>query len=377
MFGKRFVLFEILGFKVQIDASWLFLAVLVTWSLAKGVFPVWYEGLSTATYWWMAVAGVIGLVFSLVFHELSHSLVARRFGLPIKGITLFIFGGVAEMEEEPASAKVEFLMAMAGPIASGVLAVGFYLIAIVGQAQGLPTPVLGILDYLAFVNGLLAAFNLLPAFPLDGGRMLRAALWHFKGNLREATRIASRSGEVFAMILMGLGAVNVVFGNFIGGMWWFLIGLFLHGAARASYMQLLNKRAFEGEPVRRFMTPDPVTVDPETTLDSFVTDYLYHSHHDLYPVVESGRLIGSIGARQLKGVPREDWGIMRVGEVFVRRTPENTILADTDSVKAMAMMRSNATSRLMVVDGERLVGIITLKDMLDLFALKMELEGPA
>jgi Zn-dependent protease len=376
MLGKRFVLFELLGFKVQIDASWLFLAVLVTWSLAKGAFPVWYEGLSSATYWWMAVAGVIGLVFSLIFHEMSHSLVARRFGLPIRGITLFIFGGVAEMEEEPASAKVEFLMAIAGPVASGVLAMGFYVIAIVGMAQGLPAPVLGVLDYLAVVNGLLAAFNLLPAFPLDGGRVLRAALWHFKGDLREATRIASRSGEIFGMILMALGAVNVVTGNFIGGMWWFLIGLFLHGAARASYMQLLNKRAFEGEPVRRFMTPDPVTVRPETTLDEFVADYLYQSHHGLYPVVDSGTLIGCIGARQLKGVPREDWRIMRVGEVFVRSTPENTISADTDSVKAMATMRNNATSRLMVVDGERLVGIITLKDMLDLFGLKMELEGP-
>jgi len=376
MLGKRFVLFELLGFKVQIDASWLFLAMLVTWSLAKGVFPVWYEGLNTATYWWMAVAGVIGLVFSLIFHEMSHSLVARRFGLQIKGITLFIFGGVAEMEEEPANAKVEFLMAVAGPIASGVLAAGFYLIAIVGTAQGLPTPVLGILDYLGLINGLLAVFNLLPAFPLDGGRMLRAALWYFKGDLRAATKIASRSGEIFGMVLMALGAVNVITGNFIGGMWWFLIGLFLHGAARASYMQLLNKRAFEGEPVRRFMTLDPITIDPETTLDSFVMDYLYHSHHGLYPVVDSGTLIGCIGARQLKGVPREDWGLMRVGEVFVRRTAENTIPADTDSVKAMAMMRQNATSRLMVVDGERLVGIITLKDMLDLFALKMELEGP-
>jgi CBS domain-containing protein len=140
-------------------------------------------------------------------------------------------------------------------------------------------------------------------------------------------------------------------------------------------MQLLNKRAFEGEPVRRFMTPDPITVDPETTLDAFVRDYLYHSHHGLYPVVDSGTLIGCIGARQLKGVPREEWGIMRVGEVFVRSTLENTIPADTDSVKAMAMMRQNATSRLMVVDGKRLVGIITLKDMLDLFGLKMELEG--
>ncbi len=376
MLGKRIVLFDLLGFKVQIDASWLFLAMLVTWSLATGVFPVWYEGFDPATYWWMAAVGVIGLVFSLIFHEMSHSLVARRYGLRIRGITLFIFGGVAEMEEEPANPKVEFLMAVAGPIASGVLAVGFYSIAMAGLALELPDPVLGVLDYLALINGLLAVFNLLPAFPLDGGRMLRAALWYFKGDLRAATRTASRSGEIFGLMFMALGGLNVVTGNFIGGMWWFLIGLFLHTAARASYMQLLNKRAFEGEPVRRFMTPDPVTIDSETTLDAFVMNYLYHSHHGLYPVVDSGRLTGCIGARQLKGVPREDWGIMRVGEVFVPSTADNTIPAGTDSVKAMAIMRQSATSRLMVVDGERLVGIVTLKDMLDLFALKMELEGP-
>lgn len=376
MLGKRFILFEILGFKVQVDASWLFLALLVTWSLAKGVFPSWYEGLSTTAYWLMAVAGMFGLVFSLIFHELSHSLVARHFGLTIRGITLFIFGGIADMEEEPASAKVEFLMAVAGPIASGVFAVGFYLLAIAGTVQGLPVPVLGVLSYLVLINSLLAAFNLLPAFPLDGGRMLRAALWHFKGDLRAATRIASRSGEGFGVALMALGVISVIGGNFIGGMWWFLIGLFLNGAARASYVQLLNRRAFEGEPVRRFMTPDPVTVDPEVTLDSFVMNYLYHSHHGLYPVVDFGRLVGFVSARQIKDVPREDWDMTRVGEVFVRCTPENTISADTDSVKAMATMSRNATSRLMVVDGEQLVGIITLKDMLDLFALKMELEGP-
>ena len=375
MLGKRFVLFELLGFKVQVDASWLFLAMLVTWSLATGAFPVWYEDLSGATYWWMALVGMFGLFSSLIFHEMSHSLVARHFGLRIRGITLFIFGGVAEMEEEPASPKAEFLIAAAGPLASGVLALGFFLLTHAAMAAGLPTPVAGVLDYLAFINGLIAVFNLLPGFPLDGGRMLRAALWHFKGNLREATRTASHSGEIFGMVLMALGAVNVIAGAFVGGMWWFLIGLFLYGAARASFSQLLTRRAFEGETVRRFMTPDPITVAPDMTLDAFVEAYLYRSHHGLYPVVDRGRLIGGMGARQLKGVPREDWGIMQVGEVFVPLTRENTISADTDAVKAMARMRRNTASRLMVVDGERLVGVVTLKDILDLLALKMDLEG--
>ena len=374
MFGRRIVLFTILGFKVQVDASWLFLALLVTWSLATGVFPAWYAELSSATHWWMALFCMLGLAASLIIHELSHSLVARRFGLPIRGITMFIFGGVAEMEEEPASPKAEFLMAVAGPIASGVLALGLFLLAAGGRIAGFPQAFVGVLEYLGFINALIAVFNLLPGFPLDGGRMLRAALWHYKGSLREATRIAARWGQGLGIGLMVLGGFNIIAGNVIGGMWWFLIGLFLHGAARASFSQLLTRQAFEGETVRRFMTRDPVTVSPDLTLEAFVEDYLYRSHHGLYPVTEGGRLIGGMTARQLRGVPPEDRRLLRVGEVLVAPSPQNTIPADADAVKAMALMQRSALSRLMVVDGARLVGIVTLKDMLDLFALKMDLE---
>jgi len=374
MLGKRIVLFKLLGFKVQVDASWLFLAALVSWSLARGVFPVWYPGLSLETYWWMAILGVMGLFFSLTLHELSHSLVARRFGLEIRGITMFIFGGVAEMEDEPRSPKAEFLMAVAGPIASGVLALGFLICTHLGMAVGLPSPAVGVLDYLAFINGLIAVFNLLPGFPLDGGRMLRAVLWHMRGSLREATRMASRSGELLAMLLMALGAMNVMAGNFVGGMWWFLIGMFLHGAARASFSQLQTRQTLEGETVRRFMTPDPITVSPGLRLEDFVESYLYRSHHGLYPVIDDDRLIGYIGARQVKGVPREDWSRTAVDEVLVARGPENTISAETDAVRAMALMQRKAVTRMMVEEGDRLVGVITMKDMLDLLALKMDLE---
>ncbi|MGF1592248.1 MAG: site-2 protease family protein [Kiloniellaceae bacterium] len=235
MNGRSITVFELLGFKIRVDISWLLLAVLITWSLALGVFPFWYEGLAPATYWWMGLAGMFGLVFSLIFHELSHSVVARHYGLPIKGITLFIFGGVAEMAEEPKSAKVEFWMAIAGPLASFLLAAVFFLAAALGEALALPVPINGVLDYLAFINLLLGAFNLIPAFPMDGGRVLRAALWHWRGDLRQATRIASNAGKTFGFLLMALGVLNVVSGNFIGGMWWFLIGMFVRGAAASSY----------------------------------------------------------------------------------------------------------------------------------------------
>ena len=190
MFGKRITLFRLLGFEVKIDASWLIIAVLITWSLARAVFPAYFEGLSGATYILMGIVGALGLFSSIVVHEFSHSLVARRFGLSMKGITLFIFGGVAEMEEEPPTAKAEFFMAIAGPAASVVLGGVLLGITVLGTRYGWPNPVIGVLSYLWTINLVLAAFNLLPAFPLDGGRVLRSALWGFTGRLAWATRIA-------------------------------------------------------------------------------------------------------------------------------------------------------------------------------------------
>ena len=213
MFGRRLTLFELLGFKVQVDASWIFLAFLVVWTLAASVFPVRHEGLPTATYWWMGVVGAIGLFFSLIFHELSHSVVARRFGIPIRGITLFVFGGVAEMEEEPPNPRSEFLMAIAGPAASFALAIAFSAIGAAAAVVGAADSVVGVTRYLSFINTLLAVFNLVPAFPLDGGRALRASLWHFRGDLREATRIASRIGEGFGFLLITLGLLNILTGS--------------------------------------------------------------------------------------------------------------------------------------------------------------------
>jgi Zn-dependent protease/CBS domain-containing protein len=376
MSGRSITLFELLGFKVRVDFSWLFLAVLVTWSLALGVFPLWYEGLSSATYWSMAVVGMLGLVFSLVFHELSHSVVARRYGLPIKGITLFIFGGVAEMTEEPRSAKVEFWMAIAGPLASFALAIAFWLLAGLGVGLTLGVPVVAVLEYLALINLLLGAFNLIPAFPMDGGRVLRAALWHWRGDFRGATRIAANAGKTFGLMLMALGVLSVVTGNFIGGMWWFLIGLFVRGAAASSYQQMLSRSLFAGEPVRRFMTHDTVAVPPDLSLDRFVEDYVYEHHHDLFPVVSGQRLLGCITVRQVKSEPREKWPYLTVGKLMVPSTEENTVDPGMDAIEAMALMNRTGSSRLIVAIGDRLVGIVVLKDMLELFNLKMDLEGP-
>ncbi len=376
MFGKRITLFKMFGFAVRIDLSWLIILALVIWSLTVAVFPEEYEGLSWATYFVMGVAAALGLFSSIIFHELCHSLVARRYGLRMKGITLFIFGGVAEMSEEPRNPKTEFLMAIAGPLSSLLLAAVLYGGSLLGQSAGWPTAVVGVLTWIAFMNAVLVAFNLIPGFPLDGGRVLRSILWQWKGNLRWATRVASRVGAGFGVVLIGLGMFwLLVVRQPVMGMWWILMGLFLRGAAQQGYQQVLIRQALQGEPVRRFMNPEPVTVPADLVLADLVEEYIYRYHFKMFPVVEGERLLGCITTRQVKETPREEWSARTVGEVAGECSEANTIAPDTDAVAALSKMSRNRLSRLMVVDEGRLVGLLSLKDLMELLSLKLELES--
>lgn len=374
MFGKRITLFKLFGFSVRIDISWIIIAALITWSLAANAFPHFYENLSTQTYWLMGIVGALGLFVSIIFHEMCHSLVARRYGLPMKGITLFIFGGVAEMDDEPPSAKAELMMALAGPASSIVLAIGFGVVYIFGTMAAWPRPITGVIGYLGMINGVLAAFNLVPAFPLDGGRVLRAVLWSWKDNVKWATRAASQIGSGFGLVLIALGVWSLLLGNLIGGIWWFLIGMFVRGAANMSYQQLLTRQALEGEPVSRFMEQNPVTVSPSISLEDLIENYIYKFHFKMFPVVEDDRLVGCISTREVKEIPRDEWPQRTVGDLLTQCSVDNTIRPDDDSMQALSKMRKTGASRLIVVEGDRLVGIISLKDMLKFLSLKVELE---
>jgi len=375
VFGKRVTLFRLLGFEIKADASWLFLAVLVAWSLAEGVFPQHYKDLPVLTYWTMAAMGVAGLFASIVLHELGHSLVARKCGISIKQITLFLFGGVAEMEEEPPSAGSELAMAVAGPLTSLLLAVGLLAARLLLGRLGVPAPLLGVASYLAILNAALAIFNMLPAFPLDGGRVLRAGLWSWRGDLRWATRIASSIGSGFGMLFIVLAVMAFLRGSFFTGLWWFMIGLFMRAASQTSYRQVLVRRVLQGEPIRRFMAPNPVSVPRLASVMNLVRDYVYRYHFKMYPVVDGDRLVGCVTTREVKEVPQEEWEQYTVGEIMGACTPENSIHPDEDAMKALGAMSRTRTSRMLVVEDGRLVGIITLKDLLGFLSLKMDLEG--
>jgi CBS domain-containing protein len=293
--------------------------------------------------------------------------------MQIGGITLFIFGGVSEMTEEPRSPGVEFSMAIAGPASSFALAVIFYLVSLpVGGFA--PTPVHAVLVYLASVNGLLGIFNLLPAFPLDGGRVLRSILWRAKGQLRWATRLASRIGEGFGVAMIFLGVFAFVSGSFITGVWWFLVGMFLRNAAHISYRQLLIRQALLGEHVQRFMKADLVTVDPSVTLSQLMEKYIYRYHYEMFPVVDGGKLLGVVNVSQLKEVPREEWDRRTVKDLARTCAQGNTIAPDADATEALEKMNREGNSRLMVTDHGRLVGILALRDLLKFLAIKMDLE---
>jgi Zn-dependent protease/CBS domain-containing protein len=374
MFGRRVTLFRLFGFDVRLDASWIVIAALVVWSLAAGIFPASYPGLPVPTYWWMALVSALCFFGSIVFHELCHSLVANHYKLPMHGITLFLFGGVAEMGGEPQSPKVEFLMAIAGPLASVALGIVCRLLELAGG--GWPIPVVGVFAYLAWINWALAAFNLIPAFPLDGGRVLRAAIWQFQGDLRRATRIASAIGSGFGILLMAFGLYQLLIGYFISAVWYFMIGIFLRSASQMSYEQVLVRTALEGETVRRFMHPNPVAVRPEMSLRQLVEDYIYRYDYKVYPVVADGDdLVGCVATRDVRSVPQEEWDRHTVSEVATVCSPENTVSPDTDALQALAKIRQNDGTGLVVTDHQHLLATVSPRDVMNFLAAKLELEG--
>lgn len=366
---------NLFGFHVGLHPSWAIIAVLIVWSLSAGLFPQYYPNLTTATYWLMGFAGALGLFASIVTHELAHSIVARRNGVHMHGITLFVFGGVAEMTDEPRTPGVELKMAIAGPLMSVALSILFYGAYRAAGAGALPVPLVGVFGYLATINLVLAAFNLVPAFPLDGGRVLHAILWRRKGDLRAATRITGALGSAFGFAMILWGTVRLLQGQLVGGVWIIILGLFLRSVARTAEQRLLVHLALERETVDRFVHPEPVTVPPEMPLAEFVERFVYRFREKMFPVVDAGRLVGLVSTEQVKKVPRAEWPARAVGDVAARAGPENTVTPDAGAEELLHRFEKEPQAKLLVAEGDHLVGTVSKRDLLDFIAIKMELEG--
>jgi Zn-dependent protease/predicted transcriptional regulator len=378
MFSRAITIMRVSGIPIRIDASWLIVAVVMTWSLAEMLaekFPSkTYPELTIPSYWLMAGVVALGFFVCIVLHELGHSLVGQRFGMRIRSITLFVFGGVAELEAEPTSAKAEFYMAAAGPLVSVLLAGVFWLLSLVGEGMGWGVGVVAILGHLALLNAVVVGFNMVPAFPLDGGRVLRAILWASMHSLKRATKVTSRMGQGFGSLMMFMGLVGILTGMAGPGLWWLVLGWILRNAAQSGYTQVIVRAALEGEPVRRFMTPGVLTVRPELTVEELVEDHLYKEHHRLYPVSDNGRVLGYVTPSEIKELPRETWPSKRVSDVMVSNLEPLQLSPDADALDALSRMQRSGQSRLLVVDHGSLVGILTLRDLLDFLHLKIELE---
>ncbi len=375
MFKNAIDLFDIFGFKIRADPSWLLIAALIVWSLSTSYFPVTLEGYSQGTYISMSIIAMLGLFASLIFHELSHSLVARRFDLKVGGITLFLFGGVAELEQEPRDPKSEFWIAIAGPLSSYFLAiVAYILVAILGQDQA-STPLYAVLSYLGLINIVLATFNLFPAFPLDGGRVFRAALWHFKGDLMSATRIASQAGTFFGIALIILGVMSIFTDAGLGGLWQILIGFFIMSASRGSYEQLVLKTALKDQTVRTAMSAAPKTADVEETVEDVVHKIMLKHNIRFVPVLDGDRLLGFVDLPRIQQIEQQDWPSTRLADVYIASDDSNTVPPDMPTEVLFQKMSSEGQRKFMIAEKGHLLGVIALADLLTYLALRQGLSG--
>jgi Zn-dependent protease len=351
---------RIAGVEVRLHWTWWIAAALITASLAGGVFPNEVPGLSSAAYLVMGLLTAVLFFASLLLHELGHALEARRDGIPTRGITLWMLGGVARSGAPFPSAGAEARVALAGPAVSAVLGGG--LVA-AGQIGGLPDSVAAVLEWLGWTNVLLLAFNMIPALPLDGGRVLRAVVWRLTGNLLRATRIASRVSQTLAVVMVVVGLASFLIGAAFGGLWIAFIGWFVFSAAAAERGAAEAQIALAGVQVADAMTPDPITVAPSTTADGLL-EMRRRTGHSVYPVVdESGDAVGLVSTFSAERIPdrRRRWVTVR--ELLTQSPAPLALEADAELMTAVPALVENPLHRAAVLRAGRLVGMLSLSDV--------------
>ena len=382
---------RLFGINIRVDWSWLFIFALVTWNLAT-VFSTTHPDWSTALSWGTALAAALLFFLSVLAHELAHSLVAQARGIPVRGITLFLFGGVSNIQREPPTPGVEFLMAIVGPLTS--IAIGVLLLVGAGLIVDVPTGALGdpmelvaemgpvetLMMWLGSVNILVGLFNMLPAFPLDGGRVLRSIFWAVGNNLRAATRWAARIAQVFAwgMILLGIamvfGVEVPIFGSgFISGLWLAFIGWFLNNNALQSYRQVVIRDILEDVPVSRMMRVEPPTIPPGIRVSSLMYDHVMRSDDHAFPVVDGNRLVGLVTLDDVRKVARENWDTTLVDEIMTPATELVTVRPEEDAADALERLQERQVRQLPVTANGHLEGLLRERDIMRWLQIESEL----
>lgn len=361
---------RILGIDIKVDSSWIVIFFLFSFVLAGSYFPRGYPGWSRGLYWLMGVATSLLLFASVLAHELAHSIVAIRNGEKVRNITLFILGGVAQISEEPKQPFKEFSMAVVGPLASLVLAAVFFIVSTL--VRGASEPLAAASSYLAIINLSLAIFNLLPGFPMDGGRVLRSIVWKLTGNLRKATRVASITGQVFAFLLIFAGIFQVLRGSY-GGLWPILIGWFLHNAAVRGYEQVVVKTMLEGLRAEDLMTTEFETVDSGLKVQKLVDEYILKKRERVFLVMEEGELRGIVCLEDVKETPRVQWRSTAVADIMTPRDKLESVPRDADGNSILNSLTTRDIHQIPVMDGERIAGVICRSDVLKALQIRSEL----
>jgi Zn-dependent protease len=360
MAGRRDLnLFRIGGIEIAIDASWLIVFALVLWSLSAGYFPLRYPGHSATDYWLTGLAATLLFFASILIHELAHSLVAKRLGQDVRRIPLFVFGGMTHLSAEPKNAAADFKIAVVGPLTSFLLGVMFFEVARALESMSAAPLTVAAFRYLAFINVALAVFNLLPGYPLDGGRLLRAFFWSRSGSLRGATARAADWGNGIAIGLMVLGAVEIFAGVLVGGLWLILIGMFLRGAARAGYYGVALEQALHDVYVRDVMTTEPVVIDAATTVADAVELYFLRRGFASFPVMSAGKVVGLVSLSHVQHCPAENRDQQRVSDIMQAADDSISVDPGTRLFKALRRMQAANIGRLLVVDHGRLRGLLS------------------
>jgi Zn-dependent protease/predicted transcriptional regulator len=366
-------LFRIAGIRINLDYSWFIIFGLVLFALSAGYLPRAFPGQETQIYWLAGLAATLLFFVSVMLHELAHSLVAIRHGIDIPEITLFIFGGVSRLSQEPADPRTEFKVAVVGPLTSFALAAAFGALR-VALKMFEPSLMVVVIGYLAWINLALGIFNLIPGFPLDGGRILRAFLWWKTGSLTRATKVAADFGKGFAVAIMVLGGLQIFAGALLNGLWFIFIGMFLRGMSTQGYEELIIRKSLEGVHVDEVMVREVVSVPPDLSISQLIHDYFLHYAFRGFPVTENGRVLGVVSVAAVRQTPREAYDQRRVSDIMTPLDEDFLIEAKASLADALVKMSRGEQERLLVLKGDRLEGLVTKTGLLRFVQLKQVLE---